>query len=355
MAQVAVSQLKSGEKLVEDVLTQRGNVLLQKGKRIMPRDIEILQAFLIKLVDIELKNGQTAAKTDENDEEPVQEVIRPMFTKVYDEMIALLKKVFMNAAPGIPMPILEVRNKLEELIQVSSDYKPLTFVPRTFQKEEYLFHNSILVALTSYQLAIWHNLVKKDWIPIALGGLLHDIGNLSVDQQILRKPGALTAQELDEIRKHTIIGYNILKNVPAINDGVKMSALQHHERENGSGYPLGVKGEKIHYYAKIVAIADMFHAMTINRFHKEKMSPYLVLEKLHDESFGKLDPAMVQTFIHKSTQIHNGSIVRLSDNTVGEIVFSDRTNPTRPWVKVNNNIINLTTTRQLHIQEVIKT
>ncbi len=81
----------------------------------------------------------------------------------------------------------------------------------------------------------------------------------------------------------------------------------------------------------------------------------MVLEQLLNESFGKLDPALVQTFINKVTSFHNGTLVKLSDNQVGEIVFSDRSHPTRPWVNVNGKIINLMIERNLYIQDVIQT
>lgn len=191
-------------------------------------------------------------------------------------------------------------------------------------------------------------------MPIALGGLLHDIGNAKVDPGIIFKPGTLNAKETEEMKKHTIIGYHILKDTPAINNGVKFCALQHHEREDGSGYPLGVAGDKIHPYSKLIAIADTFHAMTTDRFHKQKISPYLVLEQLLNDSFGKMEPAMVQTFVNKVTAFHNGMLVKLSDNRIGEIVFSDRTNPTRPWVNVDGKIINLTMERSLYIKDVIQ-
>lgn len=324
---------------------------MEKGRRLSERDLEILKAFLINCVEIKSDQEPLITKTESESGHSEQQ---PLFSQTYDEMLNLIKKVFINAAPGLPLPILDVRKKLQQLIDALHEYKPLTFVLKSFQKEDDLYHNSILVALTSYHLAIWHNMPQKDWIQIALGGLLHDIGSLSVDQKLLQKTSPLSKQEKEEIQRHTILGYNIVKGVPGINEGVKMCVLQHHEREDGSGYPLGVSGEKIHTYAKIVAVADIFHTMTGYRIHKEKMSPYLVLEKLHDKSFGKLNPAIVQTFIHKMTQMSNGSIVKLSDQSIGEIVFSDRSHPTRPWVKVNGNIINLTTNRDLHIIEVIK-
>jgi HD-GYP domain-containing protein (c-di-GMP phosphodiesterase class II) len=266
----------------------------------------------------------------------------------------VLRKVFSSA--GNPnFPILEIRTQLEALLRHIDKYNILTFSPRAFQLDDFLLHNSIMVSLTSYMLAKWNGLPSKDLMPIALSGLLHDIGNAKIDSALLLKPAKLAAEELEELKEHTVIGYNLLKPVAAINEGVKLSAMQHHEREDGSGYPLGITSEKIHLYSKVVAIADIFHAMSSKRSHKKAVSSYQVLDELFTESFGKLDPAMVQTFINKVTQFHNGALVKLSDGRLGEIVFSDRSHPTRPWVSVDGQIINLTIQRELYIQDVIQT
>jgi HD-GYP domain-containing protein (c-di-GMP phosphodiesterase class II) len=203
-------------------------------------------------------------------------------------------------------------------------------------------------------LAKWHGFPKNDLIPIALAGVFHDIGNVKIDSAILEKPTRLTQNELEKMKKHTLYGYQIIKTVSAVNEGVRLSVLQHHEREDGSGYPLGLKGDAIHPYAKVIAIADIFHAMTSQRQHKKPLSGYLVLEQLFNESFGKLDPAMVQTFIQKVTQFHNGTLVKLNDNAIGEIVFTDRAHPTRPMINVNGTIINLATERSLYIKEIVR-
>ncbi|GJM76366.1 hypothetical protein HMSSN036_85820 [Paenibacillus macerans] len=93
--------------------------------------------------------------------------------------------------------------------------------------------------------------------------------------------------------------------------------------------------------------------MTLNRRYRKAKSPYLVLEEIRSEAFGKLDPGVVQSFVDKVTQFHNGTRVRLSDGSVGEIVFSDRNHPTRPMVSVKGEIVNLVLTRELHIEEVL--
>lgn len=364
MANVSVKQIESGVRIIEDVHTPLGGKLFNKGKLLNHRDIQILNAFLVTTVAIEEKMQEKQAESTTHrakfvepapaEEKPVKKVVKDSkLHTAYRTLFTSLKQFFINASSGIVPPVLELRNQLEQVISQIHDYNMLTFEPPKTNKDDYLIHNSILVALTSYQLAKWHNIERKDWIPIAMAGLLHDIGMVRIDASIVSKAERLSTEELEEIRRHTIIGYNMLKSVAGISEAVKLAALQHHERVNGSGYPLGVNGDKIHYYAKIVAIADIFHAMTSDRSYKKSSSPYTVLEELLNESFGKLDPALVQVFIHKVTQFHNGTLVRLSDQSIGEIVFSDRSSPTRPWVNVNGTIINLTIDRHLHIVEVL--
>ena len=355
MPSVALSQVKLGDRIAQDVVTSLGGVLFHKGRVVTPREYEILQAFLIGHVEIEPREGAvaTAADSKPGDDRESKSKANQLDIE-YEKLYALLKRIYTTNTSGIGFPILEIRTQLELLLRYIRQYNVLTFAPRNVGDNDYMYHNSVLSALTSYQLAQWNLFPQKDWIPVALAGLFHDVGNIKVDQAILFKPTALTAAEAEEMKNHTVQGYNFLKNVPAINEGVKLTALQHHEKIDGSGYPLGIASDKIHPYARIVAIADIFHAMTLKRSYRQAVSPYLVLEQLQKESFGKLDPSYVSVFIEKATQFHNGIIVRLSDNRIGEIVFTDRNNPTRPWVSVNGTIVNLTTERHLHIDSIIQ-
>jgi HD-GYP domain-containing protein (c-di-GMP phosphodiesterase class II) len=353
MPTVPLSHLKPGDRLIEDVVTKLGSVLYPKGKLLYQKDMEILNAFLISTVAIETRAGiaENGSEKEANEEHPMEGLMQ--LYREYDKTVQILKKIFLIAGSGENIPILDIRTAMESLIAHLQHYSILSFIPKNPTPEDYLFHNSVQVAMTSYQLAKWHGYAAKDLIPIALAGLFHDIGNTKIDSSLLTKPGKLMPQELEEIRRHTVYGYQLLKNVPAINEGVKLSTLQHHERLDGSGYPLGLTGDKIHPYARVLAVADIYHAMTSARVHRKAESAYLVLEQLYKESFGKLDPSLVQTFIHKVTALHNGILVRLSDNQIGEIVFTDRSNPTRPMVNVNGKIINLGTERSLHIQEIV--
>lgn len=352
---IPVSQCKKGTKLGDDVHTRNGQVLFKKNQAIYDRELEILKAFLIQTVPVQSEAQEGAEELDSNPVE-TKTSVKTMsdFQQHYDRMFHLLKQVFNAASSSNNVPILEIREHLLRLIQHIDQYNILSFNPINPKAEDSLYHNSIMVSLTSYNLAVWLGQPQKDLIPVALAGLLHDIGNVKIDQAILRKPTKLTPEELNEVKQHTLLGYNLLKNVAGINEGVKLAALQHHEREDGTGYPMNLKSQLIHMYSKIVAVADIFHAMTSIRYYKKADSPYLVLEELLKESFGKLDPVIVQTFISKATQFHNGTWVRLNNNSIGEIVFTDRTHPTRPWVNVNGNIINLSIERNYHIVEVMR-
>lgn len=353
---VTVAQLKLGDKIGEDVLTPLGSVLFQKGKVITSREIEILQAFLVPNVSVEnsfneIKAGEV--KSEEVAQAGVPSPASPL-QREYEKMIDVLRNVFNSYITGQGMPIMDIRVQLDKLLQHITSYNILTFAPRLFQERDYLLHNSVTSSMTSYLIAQWVGQPQKEWMQVALAGLLKDIGNVRIDRGILSKPNSLTPDEKEEMKRHTVLGYQLLKNVAALNEGVKLSALQHHEKVDGTGYPLGIDSTQIHPYAKIVSIADIFHAMTLNKTYRKAASPYLVLEQIQSDAFGKLDPGYVRTFVEKVTQFHNGTVVRLSDDRVGEIVFSDRTHPTRPWVSIDGAIVNLTVDRHLHIKEVVK-
>ncbi|WP_106769571.1 HD-GYP domain-containing protein [Paenibacillus faecalis] len=363
----SVNDLQAGVKLTQDVHTPLGGLLFQKGKVLLPRDLDVLKAFLVKQVNVEGSDGDTTkiptvktagqkpalifsdvenAVTDEaaRKDQPLHEE--------YDNTLKLVKGCYQSALTG-ELEMYEVRNQMEALLKHHKDYDILKFSPRMTSRHEYRYHHAVLCALSSYKLARWIDLPQKDWLQIAFAGLLHDIGNCKIDPLLLNKPTKLTAEEKEEVRCHTTYGYQILKNVTAVNEGVRLAALQHHEKVDGSGYPLRLEGSKIHIYARVIAVTDIFHAMTLDKLYQGAQSPYIVLEQLQLEAFGKLDPVIVQTFINKVTSLHNGTKVRLSNNAVGEIVFTDSLHPTRPMVSVNGQIINLMQQRQLFIEEVI--
>lgn len=366
-----VYQVRPGDKLLEDVLTPLGNVLLNKDTVLNQRLIDILIAFTIDDVKVAPSSNdgshhkKDAIKTNggvANLATP-QDISRSgysaashrdLFLESYKKMLEVMRKVNNAVNINQPIPLLEIRNQLIELFEYITEYNVISFVPPHFAESDYALHKSVVTALTSYFIAKASDQPQKDWMPIALAGLLMDIGNQKVDKNILNKEGKLTTTEMEAIKKHTEYGYQILSNQTAINTGVKLAALQHHERIDGTGYPLKISGDQIHIYAKICAIADIYHAMTLNKVYRKGVSPYLVMEQIQSDAFGKLDPTLVTIFIENLTKFNIGTRVKLSDGRIGEIVFVERSYPTRPWVNIDSEIINLAIDRSYYIVEVLR-
>ena len=131
-----------------------------------------------------------------------------------------------------------------------------------------------------------------------MSGLLHDIGKIAIDENILNKPGKLTDEEWEEVKRHPEIGYRILSTV---NDMSEMAGyvLAHHEKWNGTGYPKGLKGEEIPLQSRIITIADSYDAMTSERSYRNALSEEDAIEELKVNAGIQFDPELVKVFVEK--------------------------------------------------------
>ncbi|MGC5326519.1 HD-GYP domain-containing protein [Brevibacillus sp. SYSU BS000544] len=359
---VSVKHLPIGAVLAEEVHTSLGGLLFPKGTIIQEKDLEFLEAFLIGEVHIEEIEVSKVEKKDESKEEkneaktPAKKAVeKNSFEQKYDKAINSLKKLLLRVQGGQNIPVLEVREVITPLLQnVQEQPNILLALNRVASVDTYTYEHSIAVGMLSYTIAKWLKLPEKEWMQIALAGTLVDIGKSKIDPKILWKPTKLTNDEFEEMKKHTLYGYQLIKASPGLNEGVALAALQHHEREDGSGYPLGLKGNQLHIYSKIVAVADVYHAMCSDRVYKKAASPYEVVDQLLQDSFGKLDPGIVHTFINGITQFAVGTVVELSNGVIGKIIFTDRNNPTRPLIETNGKIINLAENRSVSIKKVMR-
>ncbi len=130
---------------------------------------------------------------------------------------------------------------------------------------------------------------------VTIGGRLHDIGKIGVRDEILLKPGRLTKEEFAHIKKHPVIGANIIKSIPSFSDVIPI-VLSHHERLDGKGYPQGLKGDKIHLWARMAAVADTYHSLTSDRPYRKGMVQGKALQIIEDASGTQLCPDCVGLF-----------------------------------------------------------
>lgn len=139
---------------------------------------------------------------------------------------------------------------------------------------------------------------------LKVGGLLHDIGKIAIDESILNKPGQLTEAEWNEIKRHSDIGYRIINSSPEMSD-IAQHVLSHHERYDGTGYPRGLMKEEIPFLSRIIAVADSYDAMTNPRPYKKVLNKYLAAEELVNGKGTQFDPNIVDVFIEKVLNLYS--------------------------------------------------
>ena len=139
---------------------------------------------------------------------------------------------------------------------------------------------------------------KKDLWELGLGGMLFDIGKKEVPDEIFYKEGKLTKEEFKAIRKHPMAGNSILSEMKCFTKRIYEMASQHHEKYNGSGYPQGLQGENISYFARICGITDVFDALLCNRHHRDSLTPFDALMEMKEKMPGHFDQQVLETFLH---------------------------------------------------------
>jgi len=208
------------------------------------------------------------------------------------------------------------------------------------------------VALICNIIGKWLNFEPKDLEVITLCGLLHDIGKLMIPSSIITKPAKLTDEEFITIKTHTLRGYNLLKS-KNIDTRIKNAALMHHERCDGSGYPYGFYSEQIDSFAKLVSIADVYDAMTCARVYRGPLCPFVVVNIFETEGYSKYDPKYIMTFLEGIVQTYLHNNVYLNNGQLGEIVFINKFELSRPIIKVDDLFIDLTKNRDLQIVSIL--
>lgn len=210
--------------------------------------------------------------------------------------------------------------------------------------DEYLLHHSICVAVYAVSIGIQMKMTNSQLLELALAGLLHDIGLLLSDQSILRKKGALSAEEYEQIKKHPQEGCDFLKKDRRISAAVQEAVLQHHENMNGTGYPGNHNEDTLSVYSRILHIADVYDAIMAKRPYKNGMSNADAINYLIGGKMILFDEHIVDKFIQIAVPYPTGIEIRLSNDETGRVI-GQNADPLRPIIyqEDKRQIINLTT------------
>lgn len=338
---VETNALSPGCVLLRDVKGKSHRAIIPKHTVLTEEHITVLHKFLIEKVDVSEKQAEGHIQK-EVQTETVKVATHPTtsFSKQYQRTVQQYKKLFAKWQNSARIDITEVRALIIPLLDNMEEINKYVFKLHHYaKKEDYIYHHHIAVAILAAYIGYKSEFPKGEWLQLGLGGLLSDCGMARINPIIIEKETMLTEAEMNEIKNHPTYSYQFIKNVPILKSDIKQAISQHHERLDGSGYPSGLKERKINRYARIIAICDTYHAMTCERYYKQKQSPFKVIEVLQTEKFTKLDPEIIQLFIQMMTQFSIGTKVKLSNQKTAEIVFTDEKKPTRPMVRLEDNQI----------------
>lgn len=352
---IRTDQAETGMIVASDIFTTSDQLIINKGTQLDERTIMKLRFYNIYgLLVFKGPDERTALK-----EESYIEMLRSTpefkkFNRTYIDTVANVEKGFRNIVNGknefdanqmladTDQILREGRNgaHILEMLHGIRNYDDMTFV------------HSLNVSMICNIFAGWLKLSHEESRILTLGGLLHDIGKLLVPNEIITKTGKLSEDEFKIIKAHAIKGYEVLKDQP-VDIRIKYMALMHHERTDGSGYPNGFTGDQINDYAKIIAIADVYDAMTSSRRYRNAICPFEVVENFERDGFLKYDPGYLMTFMEHIVESYLHNIVRLNDGREGEVVMINKLALSKPMLRIGDEFVDLSKEHGLNIEAVI--
>ncbi|MBJ6363018.1 HD-GYP domain-containing protein [Paenibacillus sp. GCM10012307] len=270
-----------------------------------------------------------------------------------DSTTACIQDMFKDIRYSKTIPMQAIREEIVPVIQQTAEHTDFYELFATLQtKDDYTYRHNIAVGVLSTLLGRWVGVSESDLPNLTLAATLHDIGKVNIPEDVLLKPGKLTDEEFELMKRHTILGYQMIKKTAGADHLHALVALQHHERQDGSGYPFGLHGEQIVPFSRIVAVADVFHAITSDRPYRKAFPMYETLQQMNQHAFGQLDPHICTMFINKMMQAMLSHEVLLTNGQKGTIVFINPHAPLHPLVNVEDQFIDLNTSPSLQIVQV---
>ncbi|MGV8981170.1 HD-GYP domain-containing protein [Clostridium sp.] len=347
MRLVPIEFAKPGNFLAKTIFDNDGRILLREG-------VVLTEIFLMRIKRLQICSVYIS---DEYSEIIIEDVIKPelrqnaikaiketfySFEKysLYSNNINFNEKKFTkekhdyfesigSIAKDIIDEIISKKNVMINLVDIKS-------------MDNYTYQHSVNVAVISLVLGVQLQLNKNELYTLCMGALIHDIGKVLIPIDIVLKPGPLTDEEFETIKEHTTKGYDYLKGCLDISAPSRIVALQHHEKMNGRGYPDNVKDKSINRFARIVAIADVYDALTSDRPYRKAMSPNDAVEYILSHGDTQFDYQMVKAFSKAVVPYPPGTLVKLSTGDIGVVTDVFPNFALRPQVKIVKKGIDVT-------------
>ena len=349
--------------LSRDVIVRNGTVLFAAGTMLNDVNFLKLKAYHVAHVFVRaasineslpfFSDGDTAVPRREV--EPIKERKDfQEFEQAYEEKSKEVESVVRAISDGASINLGELQKitgGILSKLRCKSDV--MTFISTLETTSDHTFSHCTNVSLLCNLFGYWIGLDEQRLRDLTAAGMLHDIGKIQTPPNILNKQGKLTKEEYEVIKQHAADGYRILKEHD-IPEDIKMAVLLHHEKTDGTGYPFGIKGDKINKMAQMVAIVDIYDAMTTNRVYRNKICPFTVIKTFERKFYGELDTELLLAFLKNIAYTYIGTWVRLSDNRAAEVVFINQQSLSNPMVRFEDGeILDLMTRQDISVAELL--
>lgn len=346
IVQQKVEFLVPGMELARDIYTDNGSILASESTIINKSLIKKLHNWNIDQVSIiaEITNN------------PINDPKIQKFLNSYNQSVTVVQRAFDNIRQNQEVPIETFTQAADEIVgNIADSGNVIDQLYNLPQCDDYTFRHSVNVSAIAALIATWLKFPQDSISAVTLAGLLHDVGKSQLPEDILNKSYRLASKDYELYKTHTAIGYDLVKKIPNIAQSVLLGILDHHEREDGTGYPKQLTSEDIHPYAKIIAVADMFdEELTINCETPGALSPYLSLDKMRNEIY-RIDTKTCMTFTENMMNFLSGNLIALTNGQQGRVVFVNKNKPSHSIVQQEDGtVIDLSEIEDLSIHYVIR-
>jgi len=349
MKKIEIEELSIGDVISRDIYNDQGSIILPEGTKITSKHIVYLMDKGYKYVYLDEPNHSESYVFELLKNEKT-EIINIQYEIILNEYKYIYNQIQSNNCDFDANILTKEMKPLVDSVIENNDILG-TFRLVSYE-DSYNFTHPLNVSMLGAMIAKWLNLSHEEIQEVALVGLLHDIGKTLVPQDILFKSDPLTDSEFDALKAHAKLGYDVLKTNPTIPKSVLAGVLLHHERCDGNGYPNGLTQSETPLYARIIAVADVFDALTSDKIYRKRVTSFSAFKILREESFSGLDPNITEIFLANLSAYFVNNKVRLSDNRIGEVVYINKFAVNRPLVKIQNEFIDLASDYSLDIIEV---
>lgn len=357
MKRIRTSELVPGMITAEDVYNYNNQLILPKGLILNDRTITKLAYYSVMYIKVE-EDIRKKAPVRIPSESSYSERLRKSpefvkFRKSFEGDVTNFKSVINDVVEkGAPLDVDNLLDHTLDILNLGTTANVFDILHNMREYDDATYAHCMNVALICNVFARWLRMSEEEIRLATLSGLFHDIGKTKIPDSIIKKPGKLTSDEYDLVKTHPQEGYDLLQG-SHLDSAVLDAVLMHHERSDGSGYPSGLKGDKISIYAKMVSIADVYDALTSARIYRGPLCPFKAIELFESEGLQKYDPHLILTFLENIVNTYLLNNVRLSNGLTGKVVFVHREKLSAPTVQTAQGFLDLSIHPDITIEALI--